>query len=362
MAVTSYSASDDRVQKLWSKKVQTEALISSDFGRFCDTSDSALGMIFEETSKDAGDQVRYPLVNLLEGDGTTENETLEGNEEAITSHTDTLVINKLRHATRAEVTITDQRIPWDLGAQHARLLTLWWKERFDTIVANHLCGYNLETRGKYVGFNAVSAPSSGRIIRANGTDDDSLSSSHVFTLSLIDQARELATTGGSSGLPPIRPIKASMAGGGSKDMYVCFLHPTQVTSIRTTSSNNVWRDIQLNLLAGGYDKSSNPIFNRALGVYGDTILIESKYMRGGITNAGAAKANTRRAVFAGAHAISLAFGKGYSKDAGKVRDETFDYGDQYAKSLTNVFGLKATRFNSNDYGKIVISTYAADAA
>jgi N4-gp56 family major capsid protein len=361
MATTTYSASDDRVQKLWSKKVQTEALISSDFGRFCDTSDSALGVIYEETSKDAGDQVRFPLVNLLEGDGTTENETLEGNEEAISSHYDTLVINKLRHATRAEVTITDQRIPWDLGAQHARLLTLWWKDRFDTIAANHLCGYNLEARTKYVGFNSVNTPSSGRIIRATGSDDDSLGSGNVFTLSLIDQARELATTGGSTGLPPIRPIKAAMTGGGTKDMYVCFLHSAQVTSVRTAASANVWRDIQLNLLAGGYDKS-NPIFGRALGVYGDTVLIESRYMRGGITNAGAAKANTRRAVFCGAHALSLAFGKGFSKDSGKVRDETFDYGDQYAKSLTNVFGLKATRFNSSDYGKIVISTFAADAA
>jgi hypothetical protein len=40
-------------------------------------------------------------------------------------------------------------------------------------------------------------------------------------------------------------------------------------------------------------------------------------------------------------------------------EQTDDYGNEKGISVGCIFGMKATRFNSKDFGKIVISSYAA---
>jgi N4-gp56 family major capsid protein len=274
-----------------------------------------------------------------------------------------VLINELSHATRRHKGVSDQRIPWDVGMQMNDALIDWWAERLDTVAFNHLCGNTTVTDDRFTGNNAIVAPSSGRIIwsSASNTSDQTLASTDVFTLSQIDRARELATTGGSTGMVRMRPIKAAMVGGGYGDMFVCFLHPAQLTQLRTSSTGQ-WREIQNNLLTGGYIKD-NPIFTGAEGVYNKTLLVSSEFITKGINSGtGVAVNNTRRAVFCGAQALALAFGKGYGPDNGKVTEETFDYGREVGQNLINVYGIKKTRFNSADYGTIVISSYAADAA
>ena len=73
---------------------------------------------------------------------------------------------------------------------------------------------------------------------------------------------------------------------------------------------------------------------------------------------GANSANTRRAVFCGAQAISLAWGQGYS-EAPKYEEDLFDYNRQFGVSVQTIIGAKKMQFNSKDFGTIVMSTYAA---
>lgn len=40
-------------------------------------------------------------------------------------------------------------------------------------------------------------------------------------------------------------------------------------------------------------------------------------------------------------------------------EELFDYGNQLGVSAGAIFGLKKTRFNSKDFGTIVVPTYGA---
>jgi len=361
MAIRVYSSSDGEVAKFWSKRVATEALRRTQMARFLSDSEDALGSIESGLSKGAGDRVTITLVRQLTGAGVTESMPQEGNEEAIVSFTDNVTINELSHAVRQKKGIVDQRIPWSVGTQMNDRLADWWADRMDTVFFNHLCGNTLVTDERYTGFNAINAPSSGRIIRAGAhSDDDSLVTANIFTLDMIDQAVEVAKTGGSGGLSPIRPIRA---GDPGQSMFALFLHPTQVTQLRTSSGSR-WFDIQRAAIQGGAALKDSPLMKGIdfLGMYNNTMIYESSRVTGGITNAGVAKASTRRAVFCGAQALAVAFGKGYGPDEMKVKEETFDYGREAGQNAINIFGMKATRYNSSDFGKIVLSTFAADAA
>ena len=69
--------------------------------------------------------------------------------------------------------------------------------------------------------------------------------------------------------------------------------------------------------------------------------------------------NTARCVVAGAQAGALAFGRGDSKETFTWVEEMFDYGNMLGISAGSIFGIKKAVFNSQDFGALVISTYAA---
>lgn len=359
MASKHYLAGDAEVGRFWSKRVAVAAIAQTQISKFLGKDDNCLGVIEPDTEKGGGDQVTVTLRMPLSGDGVGETESQEGNEEEITTYTDTCTINELSHAVRRKTGISDQRVPWDVGMQCSNALADWYSERMDRIAFNHLCGYTAETRGKFNGWNTVYAPAAGRRLwtEVGTTDDADLDSNDLFSLAYIDQAREIATTGSSYGHPRIRPCKVPGVG----DAYVIFLHPTQVTQLRTASGSQ-WDAIYKQMLAGKEDSKNNPIFTGALGMYNKTILHESEFVTKGISNAGVVQDNVRRAVFCGAHSLSLAFGKGYGPTEWKATEELFDFKRQVAQNVLNVFGMKSTRFNSVDFGKIVISSYAANAA
>jgi N4-gp56 family major capsid protein len=138
---------------------------------------------------------------------------------------------------------------------------------------------------------------------------------------------------------------------------VCFIHPSQVTDLRTSTSTGQWLDIEKAAMTGG-EVSDNPIFTGALGDYNGCILHKA-YRVTQCVNSGAAMPNTYRAVFAGAQAAALGFGREEGKDQFTWSEELFDYGNMLGVSAGSIFGIKKLVFNSSDFGVQTISTYAA---
>lgn len=364
MATKTYAAGDAEVVKLWSKRLAREALKKTVCFPYFKDSGDALGTMQTDTQKGAGDRVTITLRMQMTGDGVTENETQEGNEESIVTYTDNVLINELSHAARSNKTISQQRVPFSLGREMNDGLSDWWAGRMDTVFFNHLCGYlpaNSQAGSglKYAGFNTVLTPSSGRIFRPSSlTTDQALTSTNTFTLDDINRLKELAETGGTAGLVPIRPIMGLP--GGAK--YVLFIHPTQVTQLRNSTATNGWMDIQKALLMGGEGDASK-IFKGGQGVYNEVLLVSSTRVTPGVNSTtSTSQSSTRRAVFCGAQALGLAFGQGYGPEEWKVREETFDYGRQLGVNALNIFGMKKTQFNSSDFATLVYTTYAVDAA
>ncbi len=82
---------------------------------------------------------------------------------------------------------------------------------------------------------------------------------------------------------------------------------------------------------------------------------------------GSAVSTVRRAVLCGAQAAAVAFGSDNGATRYSWNEEMFDYGNQFGVSAGSIFGLKKTKFipadnsstNAEDFGTIVLSTYAA---
>jgi N4-gp56 family major capsid protein len=139
-----------------------------------------------------------------------------------------------------------------------------------------------------------------------------------------------------------------------------FLHPFQEYDLRTNTATGQWLDIQKAAMQGG-EITKNPIFNGALGMYNNCIIKKDSRVTLGVSSVSptTAVANTRRAVFCGAQALSISFGQDGGPNKFTWVEELFDYKNQLGVSAGCIFGVKKIVFNSVDFSTIVVSSYAA---
>lgn len=368
MAATEFGVNHPLAVKVWSKSLAKEAYRKTFIGKFIGKGDDALIQEKTELKKGAGDKITCGLQPQLEGEGVEGDDTLEGREEALRHFDDSVMINQLRHATKTKGKMTEQRVPYDLRASGRGALADWWSRRMDTVFFNQICGNTAETRTKLTGHNAAMAPTANRIVIAGGkANDESLTTSDTFTLELIDIARQKAETASieSDTGPLIRPIRVE-----GEDMYVMFLHDYQVHDLRTNPATGQWLDLNKAAMQGG-DVKGNPIFTGALGIYNGVILHKASRVTKGVNSAsGGSVDNTRRAVLCGAQAATIAFGADNGPSKYTWHEKTFDHGNQLGIASGCIWGMKKTKFipaddsatNAEDFGTVVVSTYAAPAS
>lgn len=353
MATTSYGVNHPLAVKHWSKRLFREALKQTYFRRFMGTGTNSLIQIKQDTQKEAGDRIRCGLRMQLTGSGIRGDDTLEGNEEALVTYTDDVMINQLRHAVRSAGKMSEQRVPFSVREEARVGLTDWWADRYDESVMNHLGGAVYKnTDLRYCGNNSIDGTTATRIVYAPATAGDhstdaSLSTTDTFRLESLDFAVEVAKTAS----PLIRPIRVN---GG--DYYVAFLHPYQVTDLRTNTSTGQWLDIQKAAMQGGMVTKS-PIFTGALGMYNGVVLHESTRVPDGVSTS-ASISDVRRAILCGAQSAIMAFGQGYGDASMKWEEELFDYGNQLGVAAGSIWGVKKANYNSTDFGTVVMPTYA----
>ena len=224
---------------------------------------------------------------------------------------------------------------------------------------NQLGGATYQTDTAYTGFNTIPLVDNNHILRPNNkASDESLTTGDELTLVQIDRivARLRQGTFASTGLMPIRPIR--IRGG---NYYVLFVHPNQVQSLRSQTSNAQWADLQRAAIQGGI--SDLPIFTGGdyVGLYNGVIIHQSEKVPMGVNSTtGAAVTNARRAILAGAQAAVFGIGGETPDDQRKFKwiEERFDYENQLGVSAYTIAGLKATQFNNARFGTFILPTYA----
>lgn len=351
MATTSYGVNNALAVKLYSKKLAVEVLKETEIADYVGEDDNSVIQLKTENMKSAGDKVTYGLRMQLSSPGIQGDGTLEGNEEALTTYSDSVLIDQLRTAVRSSGRMSEQRVPFEVRQEALNGVKDWWVDRLATCFFNQLAGNAAQTDTRYTGNNATTAADSSHQIwsSASHTTDATLDSGDTMTLAQIDRCVTLAKTL----TPAIRPIKIR-----GKDHYVIFIHPYQTLSLwKDASTTGGWSDIALKQIQGG--DMDSPIFNGALGIYKNVIIREDSRIPLGFNASTLATISTvRRAVFCGAQAGMLSFGLDNGPSKFTWVEELFDYKNQLGVSAGCIFGMKKTTFNNKDFSTIVVSSYA----
>ena len=356
MAGTVYGVNAPEAVKLWRSQLAREALKATWIQKFIGDSSDDIIQTYAETNKSSGDRVTVTLRMQLTGDGVSGDATLEGNEEPLTTYTDNLFIDQLRHGVRSGGKMTEQRIPWSIREEAMMGLKDWWAGRLDQSFFNQVCGFTPQVDVRYTGMNAVLGPDAAHITRPNAkANDQSLAAGDEMTLALIDKMVESAKLGSTTGVGPVvRPVNVD-----GEDRYVVVMHTKQVTQLRTNTNTGQWLDIQKAAMTGD-GSERNPIMTGALGMYNGAVLHESTRITNGVdSGTGATVATARRCVLLGAQACAIGFGEGQSFKSFDWNEELFDYGNQLGVEAGVIHGIKKLRFNSADFSVIVGSTFTS---
>ena len=315
----SYGVNDALAVKVWAKKLFVESLKSTILDKFIGTDNNSAIQVKDDLSKGSGDKITYGLRMQLGGDGTIGDSTLEGNEEALTTFTDKIYIDQLRHAVKVVGNMSQQRVNFDIRAEAQSGLVDWWADRMDSGYINQLAsnGYaggrtDLSVANAAItGLNSIDpiyVPAGQSLGAAAAVVTPSIETRGVLPTSVgsaaVDWSGVQATTwekwesalacthgtGGATGAigkgyfklsmldaavvkartmkTPIRPIKLN-----GMECYVAILHPYQVLDLRRNVSNGQWMDIQKSAMMGG-QITNNPIFTGSVGMYNGVIIHE----------------------------------------------------------------------------------------
>ena len=374
MATTAYGVNHPLAVKVWAKKLFVEALKATKFNRFVGTTASSVVQRRTELSKGPGDRITIGLRVQMTGAGVMGDNVLEGNEEALTTYSDNVFIDQLRHASRTAGKMTQQRVPFDIREENMEALRDWWADRMDAAFFNQAGGATVQAVGPnytqvtvsgtnqvaYTGNQIAIAPSTnnsiicGSLARTNSdTTEGSLSATTTNNLDLRDIDRLVAKAKTLS--PMIRPIKVN-----GEDKYVLFIHPYQTYALRGGTSTGQFVDIQKAAMTGG-QVSNNPLYTGALGEYNGVILHEDvrvpPVQAAGGSGITTTSTNAYRAVFCGAQALAFCVGQDNQDAAMNWVEELFDYGNQIGIEAGMIFGLKKMVFNSQDFATITASSY-----
>ena len=354
MAITAFGTNDALTVKIWSSLTMREALKQTLFNKFLGKDKRSILQRITDLEKQAGDNIKYDLLMQMKNNGVTGDNRMRGSEEQLIYHQDNVTIDQLRNA-HAFRRMSQQRTIHDLRSDAKTNLAEWFSDQYDTFMFNCLCGNTSHNFGQ-----AAEAPDSDHYVISGdvsntgtiATDEGNLSSNDQIQLADLDFAKEKAKTLS----PLIRPCVIN-----GDEYFVVVLHPYSVTDLRLDTANssyNSWPDIQMYANKRGL---KNPIFDGSLGVYNKMILFESTRIYSPVSN-------VRRNLFLGAQAGVFAIGNAYPNLAqnrvGKDNlmswyEDSDDYGNENGIAVGSIFGMKATRFDSKDFGKIVISSYAA---
>lgn len=391
-----YGVNDALAVKIWAKKLFVEALKQTLLDKFIGTDNSSAIQVKDDLSKTSGDKLTYGLRMQLSGDGVIGDSTLEGNEEALTTYTDSIYIDQLRHAVKVVGNMSQQRVNFDIRAEAQSGLVDWWSDRLDVNYINQLAGNTyaqsrsdlsvssyaitgmnsitgpytaetgattatkigtggvttpgIETRGVIpIGLVATSTDAGNswlkweeQLVVTNAKTGDASLGQGYFRLSMLDAAVVKARTMATA----IRPIKLN-----GMEVYVAILHPYQVLDLRRNTNNGQWMDIQKSAMMGG-QITNNPIFTGAVGMYNGVIIHEdARIPRAGTTSskttlgvevaagdasgtvtAGANK-DICRGIFLGAQSGCVAFGRSYGLTGSNVKYKWTEVLNDYENQL-----------------------------
>lgn len=331
MSKTGFTTNSNETKKLWDEQLFRDAYKDAYFSKMMGGTDSA---IHEKTQleKEKGDRVRFGIVMRGTGTGVTEGQTLEGQEDSLTTYVHDLSLTQWRYAVRDDGAMSRQRAMFSISDESRSQIKGRLSEKIDD-----LCFSAITTSPTIIAYRASAA---NAITGTEATATAAITATDKMDVSTISFAKTWAMTGGNRSQPALRPIRVN-----GKNHYILVISPDQAYDLRQDDS---WISAQEN----AYMRSSdNPLFSGALGLWNDVIVHVHENVPLTTTWGSGANVAGAKSFLMGAQSLVWAWGK---RPETKVRD--FDYGNELAYSVEMIYGVNKPVFNSKDYGSMAFYT------
>ncbi len=309
----------------WAKELQSEVSKGVYFSKFMgEGPGNAIHVKQMEEGK--GKDVTFGLVSQLSGSAITGDSSLEGNEQSLSTFSNTVSTNQKRLAVRDTGKFANSKVLYDFRSTSLDLLKTQYSELIDADIFSALS----TTSGTHAYYRADASAS----VYATSDPKAALADADSITLADISAMKTLAQIGGSANYR-MRPIRVD-----GNDYYVLVLHPEVAYDLFELEA---FQKIQREAQQRG---DSNPLFKGALGIY-NGVVIHAHEGVNTFDNGGGAAVKGARNLFMGAQAACFA----ESSDMMWV-EKTFDYGNQLGISAAKIYGVDISDYNSKDYGVI----------
>lgn len=331
MSKTTFATNNALTKKAWEETLFRDVVKKSYLERFRGDNSNALVHSNTALTKQKGDVVNFGIRMRLAGAGVTSGQTLEGNEESLTTHSFDVALERYRHGVRDNGALDRQRAMFSIDSESELAIKDWGTEKLDELGFDAIL--NSPTRVFYS--TAGAAPLT---TATEATAKAALTANSVIFPKLLSFAKTWAMTGGNRSQTPLRPIKVD-----GKKCLVLLIHPDVGYDLR---SNSEWFQAMREAMPRGSD---NPIFRDALGMWNNVIIHEHENVTIA-TDAGAgSNVPWAKCVLMGAQALCEAWGKRPS-----VVQENFDYQEEHGYAIRMTYGVEKPVFNSKDFGSVGI--------
>lgn len=316
MATWNIGTGNALAAQVWSAQLIIEAADLIAWAPYMGMGPNNFIQVKEDLMKKPGEIITFGLVKKLTGSGVTGDSTLEGNEEAPSTFTDTVTLDQKRNAIRINGAMSEQRSAFSQRETAKDLLKIWLAETIDGDIMTDMT--TSPTRVLYQG---------------TATSTATLTAADLFDLNLINKAKVLSRTLS----PKIVPVQR-----GSRKLHLAIFHPDSEYDMQVESS--VWTAAQQFAMPDGPE---NAMFTDALGFWRNTILLSSENIPTASTWGSGANLNGAENIFCGRQAGCFAWGmKPF------WREKEFDYGNQVGFAVGAIYDHTKAIFNSEDHAVI----------
>ena len=329
----------------WDDDFFTEYLTENRFASEFGARENSIIQVKEELGRKKGDRVHFALVNKLTQAATTGSATLEGNEEALSTRSMYVTVDKRRHGVR--VADIDEQYS-AIGLRDAAKFALkdWSMKDTETLVIEAMAsmnGVNLSDadqtqRDAWLADNLdrvyFGSAYAGADMSAGLTELDT--SADKITAARISHMKYMARVTAN---PKIRPIRSEANG---RHYYILYLDPRLFRDLKQESSSPIvqaQREVSLEM-------ENNRLFKGGDLLWDGMIIKEIPEIYDelweGFENLGAsATTEVGVAYLCGAQAVGVAYARRW-----RSKEETFDYGDKQGVAIDAIYGVGKMQFGS----------------
>jgi N4-gp56 family major capsid protein len=322
----------------WAKQLYYETAKEIYFEKFMGDGSDSMIQAKHDLEGAAGKDVTFGLLTNLSGSGVSGDDSLEGNEEAMSTYSQTVSTAMKRNAVRDTGSFDNSKVLFDFRKEAMSVLKTWLAEKVDSDIFTSLASSPSRTFRADDGSSTVAARSNESSTAGSLTSADSISLADISAMKRLAQVPE-----GSTELR-MRPIRVE-----GKDHYVLLIHPEVAYDLTQLSE---WQQAQREAQSRGSD---NPLFSGALGVWDGVVIHAHENISQADTGGGSSNLHYSVNLFMGAQAGL------YARSGEPVWvEKTFDYGNQLGVAGGLIYGQAKATFNSEDYAVIAYYTQNTD--